>query len=372
MPSQTALISAGATGVAVAAVGAAIYWAHPSFLRPNPVPAVVTEAVRAEPPPPPAPAPDKTVAAAPSPPAPAPVKTAAPATSALAPAAIRPTFDVVSVEATGDAVVAGRAAPNVKVALLDGGKTLAETMSDAQGQFVMIPAPLPPGDHSLTLASGAGSPAETSVVVPVSVAPPPPKVAAAPQPAGAQASPTASLVQPAPAPAGKAEVAIQSVEANAAGGLIARGVAKANATVRLYVSGAYVGDAQTRDDGRWSLTILHGMTPGAYVVRADEIEPSDARVVARAEAPFNVPALAAPEKAASAQPAASSPSDVVVDALQMHHVERGHTLWGISQKFYGDGSRYAIIFSANSEQIRNPNLIYPGQTFVVPKGEPKP
>ena len=164
MPSQTALISAGAAGVAVAVAGAAaIYWARPSFLWPHPVPAVVTEAARPAPPLPSAPVATAAEAPASPPPAPAPVK---------------PTFDVVSVEATGDAVVAGRAAPNVKVALLDGGKTLAETMSDARGQFVMIPAPLPPGDHSLMLASGAGGSALTSVVVPVSVAPPPPKVAA--------------------------------------------------------------------------------------------------------------------------------------------------------------------------------------------------
>ena len=45
---------------------------------------------------------------------------------------------------------------------------------------------------------------------------------------------------------------------------------------------------------------------------------------------------------------------------------------GISQKFYGDGSRYGMIFSANAGQIRDPNLIYPGQTFFVPKGEPTP
>ena len=378
MPSQTALIWAGATGVAATTVAAAaIYVAHPGFLWPSPAPAVVTEPVRTASPPSAAPAPDKTAAEAPAPSAPAQNKTAeAPAPSSPAPAAVKPTFDVVSVEPTGDAVVAGRAAPNVKVALLDGGKRLAEATSDAQGQFVMIPAPLPPGDHSLVLSSGAGGGAETSVTVPVSVAPSPLKTAEAPPAAeGPQAPAPASLVPPAPAPAGKTEVAIQSVEANAQGGVFARGAAKPNATVRLYVSGAYVGDARTKEDGRWSLTIEHGMTPGGYAVRADEIEPNDARVVARAEAPFNVPALAAPEQpgSASAPPLhALSPSDVVVDALQIHHVERGHTLWGISQKFYGDGSRYAIIFSANSDQIRNPNLIYPGQSFIVPRAEPKP
>ena len=43
------------------------------------------------------------------------------------------------------------------------------------------------------------------------------------------------------------------------------------------------------DDGHWSLTILHGMTPGPYAVRADEINPADASVIARAEAPFDYP-----------------------------------------------------------------------------------
>ena len=68
---------------------------------------------------------------------------------------------------------------------------------------------------------------------------------------------------------------------------------------------------------------------------------------------------------------APSPADVVVDAVQTDHVVRGNTLWGESQKFYGDGSLYKLIFAANANQIKNPNLIYPGQVFVVPK-EPKP
>jgi nucleoid-associated protein YgaU len=154
--------------------------------------------------------------------------------------------------------------------------------------------------------------------------------------------------------------------------MVARGKAQPNATVRLYVSGAYVGDAKTKEDGRWSLTIAHGLTPGAYAVRADSIDPANAKVVARAEAPFNFPAaLTATEKPAIVAITAASPADLLVEAVQTHHVERGNTLWGISQRFYGDGSRYAMIFTANADQIRDPNLIFPGQTFLVPKGEPR-
>ena len=299
----------------------------------------------------------------------APAAVAAVAPAASAQAAIRPAFDVVSVDPGGETVVAGRAAPNVRVALLDGARRLGEATADARGQFVIIPDPLPPGDHSLVLSTGAGGATERSNPATVSVASPPPLRSAASSPGPAPGATTAA------ARAGAPEVAIRSVEANAEGGLKADGAAASNAAVRLYVSGAFVGDARTAKDGRWSLTIERGISPGAYVIRADQIAPGEARVVARAEAPFTVPALAPQTAARPASPAPApvrSPADVVVESVQTHHVGPGHTLWGISQKFYGDGSRYAVIFSANSEQIRNPNLIYPGQTFLVPSREAKP
>lgn len=47
-------------------------------------------------------------------------------------------------------------------------------------------------------------------------------------------------------------------------------------------------------------------------------------------------------------------------------VVRGDTLWGISSKMYGKGSRWKEIYEANTDKIKNPNLIYPGQVFVIP------
>ena len=367
MPSRTAAISAGAIGAAIVVAGAAaLYVAHPGFLWPAPVPVVVAD--RATSPPPAA---TETSAAPASP----------------VPAAVRPSFDVVTVEPTGEAVVAGRAAPNAKVELRDAGKTFAEATADAEGQFVMIPPALAPGGHSLSLATGAGQTEATSNAIAVSVPEPARKpavaAAASSKPAATPSPPTAATAPP----PGPARVAIQSVEASAGGRMVAKGAAEANATVRLYLGGAFVGDAKTKADGRWSLTIQHGLTPGAYAVRADEINPADASVVARAEAPFDFPAsptaaqpgapASAPAVAKAKSPppasaATSSPADVVVDSVQTAHVERGNTLWGLSQTFYGDGSRYQIIFAANANQIRDPHWIYPGQTFVVPKAEPKP
>lgn len=49
-----------------------------------------------------------------------------------------------------------------------------------------------------------------------------------------------------------------------------------------------------------------------------------------------------------------------------HTVRKGDTLWGISKKYYGNGSKWTKIYDANKDKIKNPNLIYPNQVFVIP------
>jgi len=366
MPSHTTAIWTGATGAAIVIVGAAAaYLAHPTFLWPPPDAAAPAAVEGVSPP-------RRDTGTNEAPPQPA-APTAAPSPASATAPQPKPAFDVVNVAPTGEAVVAGRAAPNAKVELRDAGKTVAEATANAAGQFVIIPPALAPGSHILILAeAGTGAELRASSPIDVAVPAPEPKAAAAAPPPGGEKA--ASAAEAAAQPAA-ARVAVHSVGTIAGGGLIARGAAEPNATVRLYLSGAYVGDAKTSADGRWSLTIEHGLTPGAYSVRADEIDPANAAVIARAEAPFDYSdsaAQPAPGGAQMVEAAAPSPADVVVDSIATHHVERGHTLWGISQKFYGDGSRYEVIFAANAHQIKNPNLIYPGQVFVVPKPQSKP
>ena len=304
---------------------------------------------------------------------------------------------MVNVDPSGEAVIAGRSAPNAKVELRDEGKTVAEATANAAGQFVIIPPALAPGDHSLSLAASADKtqPAISSPVAISVPAPPEAKVAASPPPsepkAAAAAPPPSNAAAPAPpaqamqtvatpsAPAGS-RVAIRTVEADAVGGLMARGSAEPNATVRLYLNDADVADAKTQADGRWSLTIKSGMTPGGYLMRADEINPGGATAVASVNTRFDYPAapasasLAAPTAAAAStgQSSATSPADPVVESVQTKRVAAGHTLWELSRNYYGDPTHYPVIYEANKWEIHNPNLIYPGQVVVVPKSEPKP
>jgi len=384
MPSRTTLIWVGAAGAAVAVVGAAtgaLVWTHPDFvwLGPGKAP------VEARPPEPAAPTvPPAAPAGQTGAPAGAEPAEQAAAASAAAPSNTKPSFDVVTVDPTGQAVIAGRAAPNAKVELRDAGKTVAEATADASGQFVMIPPTLAPGDHSLSLAAGeGGAEPETSKVVAVFVPLPEAKAAVA------AVAPTTTVASPPPPPAvamrtlatspatEASRVAIQSVQGDAVGGLVARGSAEPNSAVRLYLNGAAIADAKTMSDGHWSLTIKRGMAPGAYAVRAEEVNPGGVTVVASAEIRFDYPATPAGASAAaspSVAPQLSEPSsaDAVLDSIQTAPVVSGHTLWALSQNYYGDPTRYPLIYEANKAQIHNPNLIYPGQVFVVPKFEPKP
>lgn len=50
-------------------------------------------------------------------------------------------------------------------------------------------------------------------------------------------------------------------------------------------------------------------------------------------------------------------------------IRKGDTLWRISRDTYGRGSRYTVIYFANGNRIRNPDLIYPGQVFRLPAAQ---
>jgi nucleoid-associated protein YgaU len=47
-------------------------------------------------------------------------------------------------------------------------------------------------------------------------------------------------------------------------------------------------------------------------------------------------------------------------------VVHGDTLSGIAKHFYGNAGRWHEIYNANTDKIKNPSLIYPGQVFVIP------
>lgn len=338
------------------------------------------------------------VEAALPPPATAPVET--PAITPPKPAIEAPSFDIVRVEPTGELVVGGRGEPGAEMTLLDDGKVLDRAKVGSNGQFAMVPPSLKPGAHNLTLSmkladgqtlastqnvavdvpdskSGALLVAKTEAGKPTQlltpVAPGEAKPASTSTPA-TQTSKTTDLN------GGRAIVAITVVEAEDTGTLYAAGKAAPGATVRLYLNDTYLAPADVGPDASWSLKIAKGVVPGQYRVRADDVDPATGKVLSRAEVTFDFTAKQAAGQAATqpAQaaavtpaPAASTPAaTVVVDSIETATVIRGDSLWRISRKTYGLGNRYTEIHRANQQQIRDPDLIYPGQIFVLPKMNP--
>ncbi|HST94585.1 MAG TPA: LysM peptidoglycan-binding domain-containing protein [Microvirga sp.] len=218
--------------------------------------------------------------------------------------------------------------------------------------------------------------------------------------AGPDGAPPAADPQGQPAP--RPEIKIMTVEAED-GKLFVSGQTAPGATVRLYLNESLVAPGGAGGDGKVSFAIGSGVRPGDYRVRLDDVDPVSGQVKSRAQVTFNVPVQVA---AAAAPPAASAPAaaprlaaptavpstvdvpsgaatrtasadsvmtsgTVVIPNINTAIVSKGDNLWRISHRTYGKGMRYTVIYGANQEQIRNPNLIYPGQVFVLPGEEPR-
>jgi nucleoid-associated protein YgaU len=301
-----------------------------------------------------------------------------------------PTFDVARIEPTGEAVIAGRATPGATVELLRNGELHDRAVADQSGEFVMVPPRFPPGTYDLTLRSrqpdGKQATSKQSVAVAIEAGPTDRPVVALMAPG----KPTVVLSQPPPPKSMAGAVIVESVEIEPGGKFHASGRAHPDAAVRLYLNDTFIASVTTDTDGRFAVTINEGIAPGNYRVRLDEVESSSGAVRARAEVPFNVPDTIA-TASASAQATASKRQDIataqqsqlaaamatvlpgggsrstaVVPKVATTTVSRGDTLWRLSRQTYGVGTRYAVIYKANRQQIRNPNVIRPGQVFVLP------
>lgn len=185
--------------------------------------------------------------------------------------------------------------------------------------------------------------------------------------------------------------------------------------VRLYVDNEPVG-AATVEDGRWLVEAIDVLDQPSQRVRVDMLNP-DGSVAARSEVDFvldmpaesepivtaqaQAPASGAPEvepapaaeeapaaveapAEQAAQPAAPAPvaetpaaeAEAVPTLVGVTEggrtvsgsviIRRGDNLWTIARRVYGEGIRYTQIYDANADQIRNPDLIYPGQVFGLP------
>jgi hypothetical protein len=285
-----------------------------------------------------------------------------PEKSAPGAAATGPTFDIVRVNPQGDTVIAGRAEPDSKVTVLDAGKVIGEIKADRRGEWVLVPEkPLPPGSRELSLQAEtkSGETQESESVVVLVVPEKDRDIAGRPsdKATGALAlkvprrGPGASTVLQQPSTPGEGvrsdSLSVNAVDYDKQGKMSLSGEATPGAQVNVYLDNEFVGRAKADEDGRWRMTPEKQVDPGLYSLRADEVKPSG-KVAARVQIPFARPT----------EVADLPPGSVVV--------QPGNSLWRLARRTYGRGVQYTVIYEANRQQIRDPDLIYPGQIFDLP------
>jgi nucleoid-associated protein YgaU len=272
----------------------------------------------------------------------------------------KPTFDIVRVNPQGDTVIAGRARPNSEITVLQGDKVIGRARANKRGEWVLVPQTLiAPGTHTLTIisrrADGTEVSSDQSVVV---VVPERDKnIAGSPTigPSGSLAlaipkdGTRAPVVLQMPGGIGDAQLSLDAIDYGQAGSSLGlSGRAPPGTEVRVYLDNRFVGRATPDDKGVWRLNPGVDMPAGLYKMRVDRVGAAG-KVTARVELPFS-----------RATPATGLAAGTVVV------VQPGNSLWRLARRSYGEGLRYTAIYEANKDQIRNPDLIYPGQVFVLP------
>lgn len=205
------------------------------------------------------------------------------------------------------------------------------------------------------------------------------------QPAAEPAQPTAvavlragadgvELIQPAtPQPAEtQGKVTLDTISYSETGDVVLAGRGAPQAVVRTYLNNQAVADFAVAQDSRWRGELVD-IKPGIYTLRLDELDLSG-KILSRLETPFKreAPEVLRPATQPAPQPAvqeagAEQPAPAPTPVIRAVTVQKGDTLWAISQDRYGEGLLYVRVFEANRQAIRDPDLIYPGQVFTIPE-----
>ncbi|KEO56280.1 LysM peptidoglycan-binding domain-containing protein [Thioclava pacifica] len=287
-------------------------------------------------------------------------------------------FDALRAAPDGSVTLAGRTDPGAKVDILVDGQSVSQVQADGAGNFVALfdlPPVTDPRALSLKVTGADGQTRESAETLVLRGQPE--AVAAAASSTDAKATevaaqPAAPIVADAEgarvlAPASKALV-IDTISFGA--GETARSEGRGapeGSDLAAYLDDTLVAEAKPGADGRWVLG-LPGLGTGKHKLRIDARD-GTGTVIARAETEFDQPdqiVVASAAGPAGAEAQAVSQAGGAGDAVKVVQIVEGNTLWAIAREVYGDGVLYVRVFDANRDQIRNPDLIYPGQVFTIP------
>lgn len=252
-----------------------------------------------------------------------------------------PTFDIVRVEPTGEAVMAGVALPNNQIQIVSDGEIIAEAKANGSGEWALVlETAFAPGGHSISIrtisAKGEAqalseeqvtigvpnAPTESAIVMldspgePSAIWQSPSKIIRPtvtspeeealeleglgdPKAEPNQKTPEQSIEQ-ATAPSSEkpdedagtntdipdAIVTVEAIETETDGTLFAAGASNPDTMVRVYFDEVLIGQTTTDSIGRWRLSTQHLLTNDSYAVRVDQVDSQTGEVRARRAVPF--------------------------------------------------------------------------------------
>ncbi len=297
-------------------------------------------------------------------------------------------FDVVQIERDGSAVFAGKAEPGARVVLRSGNNQIVGVgTAGLDGSWVILSEnPLLNGEATIGLESTNENGVTTAAPETLIISKKPGAAPLVVAQSDAVQTPTVILQQPEPATnkllvntdtrSGDAEKAaserirtqdgaltVGTVDYDKAGRLTVQGKAPPGANVSVDVDGKAVGSSKADAAGNWTLNTAAGAAIGGARIGATANLTDGGKLAAGRIASItpSAPLLRVSLPFAPAGLIKEFPLGRLVV------VQPGNSLWRIARRIYGDGVRYSIIYAANAGQIRNPDLIYPGQIFHTPQ-----
>ena len=304
------------------------------------------------------------------------------------------TIDLARVKPDGAAVFAGTAAPNAKIRIFEGDILLGETITNANGEWVIVlEKSLAAGQHLISVAmersDGTTEMAdrslaveiyqdtetkplvallpETATEVPVLIQSPddvdkakPAATASGSIVADAAKADAAMLEKAEPAPAkpqANNQIAASQIAALAPSAIVWRDASRilisgtSRGGVRVAVNDAkgQFGEALVLVDGAWQVAGSLDMDIAVNQLRFALFDDAN-QIIARYDLPVKARDLAKGQ-----------------DGSPLVVVNKGDMLWRIAYHQLGEGVKYVDIVRRNQQDIADPDLIYPKQIFAVPQ-----
>ncbi|PPR78923.1 MAG: hypothetical protein CFH01_00726 [Alphaproteobacteria bacterium MarineAlpha2_Bin1] len=266
----------------------------------------------------------------------------------------KPKFDIVRVTREGSSVIAGTAPKKSIIKIYEGQKLIGETKTNENGEWVLIPRKnFKEGSIELTIESilEDGTKVSSDEIVIISV----------PKKDKKESKPLAILSEKNTLSPSKIlqndnslvldnqrNIVIDIIDYDDKGNIIISGRSLPNSEIKIYLDNEIVSNTISDESGLWVSIITKKINPGNYELKSELNKNGNA--IGLAITPFT----------------RIDHNDLNFSNDNMI-VQPGNSLWRIARRVYGSGFRYTIIFEANKNKIKDPDLIYPGQIFKLPK-----